>query len=579
MYILGIHTGHDAAACIFKDDKLIAYCKEERLTRIKSDGRRFSLDAIAEVLLIAGINHSDIDVCAFSRMQLPSTVYKKVSNKFKELTRRLRAKKHDLLLSSQMMRLNTLDENEIIDETKLKTVMGLKSTTEIYFVNHHRAHATAAFRYTDWQEKALYITCDGGGDGAQYSAYGYDKEEFKCLYGGDETLLNKPQNQGASVGNAYSFITELLGFTPNKHEGKITGLAGFGKPTLAEAIKSRFSITVEGAVESDLEGAGALHDFLEELIKGYSREDVAASIQVATEDIMIEWVTALLRIFPTSYIGMSGGVFSNVRVNQKVSELPGIKEVFIFPGMGDEGLPVGNCVHVLMDKKGINGFTRDRLPDVFFGRKYNSEDLAVAAKAQGFHFVKGEVVELTAELLSKGLAGAIFSERMEMGPRALGARSILASPVKRELNDSLNDRLQRTEFMPFAPYVLAEDAEEVFKINNCNREACRFMTITTDVVEKYHKVIPAVVHIDGTARPQIIDRITNPLYYDILKRFKEKTNVPCLVNTSFNAHEEPIINTPSEALVALRDNRIDFLVSEGVNVFVDEDTYNKFKNN
>jgi carbamoyltransferase len=294
---------------------------------------------------------------------------------------------------------------------------------------------------------------------------------------------------------------------------------------------------------------------------------------------MIEWVTALLRIFPTSYIGMSGGVFSNVRVNQKVSELPGIKEVFIFPGMGDEGLPVGNCVHVLMDKKGINGFTRDRLPDVFFGRKYNSEALAVAAKAQGFHVVKGEVVELTAELLSKGLAGAIFSERMEMGPRALGARSILASPVKRELNDSLNDRLQRTEFMPFAPYVLAEDAEEVFKINNCNREACRFMTITTDVVEKYHKVIPAVVHIDGTARPQIIDRITNPLYYDILKRFKEKTNVPCLVNTSFNAHEEPIINTPSEALVALRDNRIDFLVSEGVNVFVDEDTYNKFKNN
>ena len=136
------------------------------------------------------------------------------------------------------------------------------------------------------------------------------------------------------------------------------------------------------------------------------------------------------------------------------------------------------------------------------------------------------------------------------------------SPVDRGLNDSLNDRLERTEFMPFAPYVLDEDASRVFDINDVNREACRFMTITTDVKSDYRELIQAVVHVDYTARPQIVERETNPLYYDILRHFRDMTGIPCLVNTSFNAHEEPIINTPQEALKALYDKRIDFIVCD-----------------
>lgn len=173
----------------------------------------------------------------------------------------------------------------------------------------------------------------------------------------------------------------------------------------------------------------------------------------------------------------------------------------------------------------------------------------------------------TAKLLADGKVGAIFYGAMEMGPRALGARSILASPAKREVNDSINARLQRTEFMPFAPYVLKEDAERVFKIDDRNRYACRFMTITTEVNIEFAEEIPAVVHVDGTARPQIIERADNKLYHDILTEFKALTGLPCLVNTSFNAHEEPIINTPDEAIQALADDRIDFLICESGLVF------------
>ena len=151
---------------------------------------------------------------------------------------------------------------------------------------------------------------------------------------------------------------------------------------------------------------------------------------------------------------------------------------------------------------------------------------------------------------------------MEYGPRALGARSILASPADARINDTLNKRLSRTEFMPFAPVVAEEDAAEVFEITPVNRYAARFMTITCATREAWKSRIPAVVHVDGTARPQIVSRDPNPLYFDILRGFKQETGLPVLINTSFNAHEEPIVNTPAECLNALEDRRIDAVVTE-----------------
>jgi carbamoyltransferase len=151
---------------------------------------------------------------------------------------------------------------------------------------------------------------------------------------------------------------------------------------------------------------------------------------------------------------------------------------------------------------------------------------------------------------------------MEFGPRALGARSILASPACREMHDLLNQRLSRTEFMPFAPIIAAEQAQRVFDVNSVNAYACRFMTITCNVRPEWRDRIPAVVHVDGSARPQIIERPTNPLYYDIVRAFEQKTGIPVLVNTSFNVHEEPIVNSPNECAKALADGRVDFVVTD-----------------
>ena len=569
MYILGIHNGHDASACLFRDQDMFAFCKEERLTRKKNDGRRFNLSAIDEVLSIAGITKKDVDVVSFSKMYFPANCYIKQKSKLQVAYHHLIGHRTDRNLMQVMNKEKNYDELQHLHIDAIKNALGVSPETEIHFVNHHLSHVLGALKYTCWNQDALYISCDGGGDNACYSTYHYDGKRLDCLYGGAYETMNSPHNLGASIGLAYAFITGKLGFTPNRHEGKITGLAAFGTPIKGEEIRKLFQVTEQGGIESHLQDLDELHENLSAIIDGVKKEDVAASIQYATEKVIKDWVQTLLTLYPVKFIGMSGGVFANVRLNQIIAELPGVKEVFIFPAMGDEGLSAGNCIWSLIQKNGMNNLERKQLDNVYFGYHYSSQTLLETSKLQNLNIVQDEnIAQKTAKLLAKGLAGAIYSHTMEMGPRALGGRSILASPVKREINDSLNDRLGRTEFMPFAPYVRVDDCQEVFEIDEHNREACRFMTITTNVKQQYHSLIQAVIHVDGTARPQIISRDTNPLYYDILTEFKQLTDIPCLVNTSFNAHEEPIINTPQEAVQSLVDDRVDFLVCDSGIIFV-----------
>lgn len=562
MNILGIHTGHDSAAAVFSNGRLVSYCKEERLTRIKSDGRKLLLGCIPEVYQIAGLTAKDMDVVCISRAHIPVKYFKKTHNPLNSFIRRLKGK--CLGLFHEMSEQSQYDVTRIIDEEAIKKDLGVRPDTRIYFSNHHYSHNLGSFQFTTWEKDALYLSCDGGGDGAFYSAYSWDGKQLSCLYGGEDETTKKMQNSAASIGLAYSAITKHLGFRGNRHEGKITGLAAFGKPILADDFISTFIVNDDGSIESNFSKIAEWTQWMKDKAVDVSREDLAASIQVATEVVVLKWVNVLLKKFPARYIGLSGGVFSNVRLNQKVAEINDIEDVFVCPPMGDEGLAVGNCTDAIIREQGIAGVKRHDLENVYWAREYTAQDLLDEATAMGLKILKtDDVAGSTSKLLADGWIGAIFSQRMEMGPRALGARSIIAAPIDRDINDSLNKRLERTEFMPFAPYVLNEDAERIFAVNDVNRRACEFMTITTDVHPEYIEKIPAVVHVDNTARPQIIKRTTNPLYYDILKAYRDLTGIPCLVNTSFNAHEEPIINTPKEALRALIDQRVDFLVCEG----------------
>jgi carbamoyltransferase len=241
-----------------------------------------------------------------------------------------------------------------------------------------------------------------------------------------------------------------------------------------------------------------------------------------------------------------------------------INEIFVFPPMGDEGLPVGGALSYLLRRDGIRRWLaqRHRLSDLYLGRDYSKEADNILTAICGTKRVPGEPIQAAAKRLAAGEIGAIYTGRMEYGPRALGARSILANPCRRDTHDLLNRRLDRTEFMPFAPVVPEEKAAEVFDVNSVNSYACRYMTITCDVRPLWRKRIEAVVHVDGSARPQTITRDVNPLYYDIVSAFGRLTGTPVLVNTSFNVHEEPIVNTPGECAKALVDGRIDFVVTQ-----------------
>jgi carbamoyltransferase len=299
-----------------------------------------------------------------------------------------------------------------------------------------------------------------------------------------------------------------------------------------------------------------------DILRGHDRETIAASIQKVTEDLIQDVVRHWLQKTGARRLGLAGGLFANVRLNRLLAETLPLDELFVFPAMGDDGIAVGNGLAYLLQRDGLATWLkqRRRLDDVYLGRDYDG-GIDDCLGASGVRRLAGDPADIATDLIRGDKVGAIYTGRMEYGPRALGNRSILASPHDHAINDNLNKRLDRSEFMPFAPYVLEEDAERVFEITAANRYAARFMTITCAVRPEWRERIPAVVHIDGTARPQIVREAANPLFAGILRRFRDATGLPVLINTSFNVHEEPIVNRPDECLKALVDGRVDFVVT------------------
>ncbi|MBI4273995.1 MAG: hypothetical protein HY659_04780 [Rhizobiales bacterium] len=562
--ILAVHTGHDASAAVYVDYDLKAAVQLERLTRNKGDGGFFFPDAcIDEALAIAGSTRRDVDIICFSRANFDVRYFRHFHG-WRWLREQYRTHiqgKRQRWMPMETLRAGTPRVEDIFDVAALRRDNGFRDGTLVYFFNHHEAHALPALFYTDWDD-ALLVTADGGGDTVNYSHRHFANGKLSTIYGGDECLTVWPPID--SLGQAYAAATEVLGFRRNRHEGKLTGLSAFGSPIFAKQIGLHFRVDAAGRVMSDFRDNGAMFDLLTSLATGSRREDLAASIQNVLEDVMLTSVRRLLERHPARHLGLAGGIFANVRLNRILAEQLGLKEVFIVPPMGDEGLPVGGALAHLLRRDGLAHWLkqRRRLDDVYFGRDYTAAIDPVLAATPGVRRTADAPIEGAARRLADGELGAIYTGRMEYGPRALGARTILANPSRRETHDLLNQRLDRSEFMPFAPVIAAERAAEVFDVNSVNAYACRFMTITCDVKPEWRKRIAAVVHVDNSARPQTIERLSNPLYYDIIGAFERVTGVPVLVNTSFNVHEEPIVNTPAECIKALVDGRIDFVVTQ-----------------
>jgi len=381
----------------------------------------------------------------------------------------------------------------------------------------------------------------------------------------------------AMIASLYTFVTTLLGFTPNKHEGKITGLAAYGKPSsrckillekwfgedyyrLESSLRWIFSysITTPPQFVSD---SSTLQSFKNET-KDIPKEELAASVQAFAEEYILKILENIkYQGWVSENICLAGGLFANVKINQRIVET-GFKQLFVAPPMTDDGTALGAAWHALSNEADFNP---KPLVSMYLGPSYPKKEIQclIAEKEIQIRKLKNPAKEI-ASLLKEGAVVALFQGAAEFGPRALGNRSILAPATDPEINHTLNERLNRTEFMPFAPISRIEDAEQLYQNINRVQHAANFMTVTVDCTNKMKMTCPATVHIDGTARPQLISHKQNPLMHDILTQYHEICGIPALVNTSFNVHEEPIVASPEDALKGFFLSGLDYLYLEQV---------------
>lgn len=421
----------------------------------------------------------------------------------------------------------------------------------VSFVDHHRCHALAAY-YTAGHRDATVITLDGGGDGLCSRVYRVRSGRFELLHS---------VRSYDSIGNFYAYVTHVCGFTAHKHEGKITGLAARGEPVYLDLLDEL--ITYEDGTFRNRGRCyfeSAVRKIRDRLPADFRREDLAASVQRLLERHAVRYCDHWVRSSGIGDVALAGGVFANVRLNQFVHELASVDSLFVHPGMGDDGLAFGAALDPLADERWGPVPAGEALTDVYLGPSYPEERMRAALEERGLAYDRHEDSERkVAELLAEGMVVARYDGRMEYGPRALGNRSILYQPTDPSVNDWLNEKLDRTEFMPFAPAVTTEQANRCFHGVEGAEHAARFMTITFECTPEMERRCPGVVHVDGSARPQLVARETNPAYHEIIDTYRRLTGNPAIVNTSFNRHEEPIVDTPEQAVEGFLSAGLDYL--------------------
>jgi carbamoyltransferase len=566
--ILGITDGQTSGAAVVEDGRILAAINEERISRIKL-ARGFPRASIAEVLRLSGTRPQDIEGVAVAQVNMELTdqikdwpgwfearqsdrnvhsSFFRVASRFGNLAPRFPLLKKAYY---RMRRPVYLHRRERIGEI-LREEFAIEAP--LRFIQHHLAHATSAY-YTSNFDEALVVTMDGGGDG-------HSSHVYRVRDGVFEQLARAESYD--SLGNYYAYVTALCGFKAKRHEGKITGLAARGEPKYRELLDGMI-----GVQDGRLVNRGrvlfqqAMDRIGQSLPAGWTMEDLAATIQVVAEDVAREYVRYWAKRTGLRRVALAGGLFANVRINEEIHLLPEIDQTFVHPGMSDEGLAVGAAL-ALDDKERRRAgkpYEPRELEHVYLGTGYGEREIADALRGAGlpFHHLPGRLESTVAERLAEGKVVARFAGRMEYGPRALGNRTILYQPGDPSVNDWLNELLKRTEFMPFAPASLWEATDRLYVSTAGATDTARFMTMTFHCTPWMAERCGGVVHVDNTARPQLVRVEDNPSYYRIIEEYARHTGVPVLINTSFNVHEEPIVRSPDDAIRAFLDSALDFL--------------------
>ena len=562
MKILGIHIRtHDTSVAYIEDGKIIYASANERFSRIKMD-RNAPLGALKNFFQYTGVKPKEIDLVTYVEDPFPKALWLNFKENVWPISSTagmylLWLKKPFLALAELFIGSGLPPYLYRFTFSRYRVEKLLKGFSgKISYDHHHFAHLHSAYYTSGWAE-CLVMANEGSGFTETMSIYHVKNGEWKKI------IENKLPN---SMGKFYELITELLGFNRHRHPGKITGLSAYGDPKKVYKFTKDLMWVKKDKVYLNhrkylkLLAFYQLNKRLPEELSQYKREDMAAAFQSRLEDCLVELVKFAAKKTGVRRIAMAGGVAANVKVNQRIHEIDGIDEVQVHQAMGDDGLALGAAMHAAY----LQGEPVRQPETVYFGPDFSDVEIEKVLKKYKLTYKKTANIEVKiAKLIADKKIIARFNGRMEYGPRALGNRSILYHTQDKSANDWLNKRLKRTEFMPFAPVTLEEFADKCYKNLKGAEYPARFMTITFECTPYMRKISPAVVHIDRTARPQVLRKKDNPSYYKILSEYYKLTGIPSLVNTSFNMHEEPIVCTPDDAIRAFLSSGVDFLAIGG----------------
>ncbi len=582
--ILGISAFyHDSAACILIDGKIIAAAQEERFTRIKHDPG-YPHNAIEFVLKYANLKLSEVDQIVF--FEKPFLKFERLLETYVAFAPRgfiSFAKAMPLWIKEKLFQKNLLFNQLKKHDSKYQ------SDENIFFSDHHLSHAASAFFPSPFEE-AIILTADGVGEWATTTV----------AVGKDNNLeIKKEIHFPHSLGLLYSAFTYYIGFKVNSGEYKLMGLAPYGKPIYVDKIKQLIDIKNDGTFRLDQKyfnyatGLTMTNNKFNNLFNQKPRNpnkdkitkfhmDIAASIQKVTEEIMIKLTKAIRKEYNIKNLCLAGGVALNCVANGKILKEKIFDNIWIQPAAGDAGGSLGAALALWYIDQGkirkVN--SSDDMKGSFLGTEFSQEEIEKELKSAGAIFETLEYEDLinkTSNYLSNEKAIGWFQGRMEFGPRALGGRSILADPRSDKMQKNLNLKVKyRESFRPFAPSVLREDLSKWFNLDTDSP----YMLLVADInsnkkiemTEEQEKLfgidklnikrseIPAVTHVDYSARIQTVKKDNNKRYYDLILKFKEKTGCPVIVNTSFNVRGEPIVNTPQDAFNCFMGTNLDFLI-------------------
>ncbi|HLO89554.1 MAG TPA: carbamoyltransferase [Lentimicrobium sp.] len=562
MYVLGINSVfHDSSAVILKDGKLLAAAEEERFTHIKHGKRpvpfstwQMPFYSIDYCLKKAGINLKDVDHIAYSFNPYLLIEKEKAAMPTIEIPLNLSSyhrNGHDpwetLFLSAILN-----SPEQLVDgwphHLQQRFIGCQTSDWQWHFVDHHIAHAASAY-YPSPFENAAIMTLDGRGERAT-TTYSIGRNNEMTRIG----QVDMPH----SLGLLYERITTHLGFLQSSDEYKVMALASYGKPVFEKDFRDIIKLTGNGNYiikdENFEERFGPARLRNEPFTEHHF--NIAHSLQKVLEEVVIELTDWLHNETGEDNLCMAGGVALNCVMNSKVKQHGSFKNIWVQPAAGDAGTALGAAIWI--DKQERHSTGRDfEMTHAYWGPEYDDTEIESFLKKWKINYkVMEDQATETAEILSQNKIIGWFQGPMEFGPRALGSRSILASPIDPSMQSRLNEIKDREDFRPVAPVVMEEDAHEWFE----KADYSPFMLFVYDVKPEKADTIPAVKHVDGTARIQTINKKQHLPYYNLLKAFKAKTGVPVLVNTSFNTLGKPIVCTPRDAIECFWSSPFDALV-------------------